>query len=119
MASNWKILEKETRLITALVVLCQDYVLVDEEFMKNSKIKKNMRSPEFWIELAQELRGAIADKLSKQEDDEGYDEYGASTVSDKTIINYVMDPNNRFDLNDVICESVESWLKHFSGKRIK
>lgn len=116
MAANWKLLEKETRLITALVMMCQDYVLVDEEFMANTKIKKNIESAEFWIELAKELKGAIANHIDAGTT-EGYDDFGSLTVSEKMLMSYVMSPANRFELNDIICESVENWLKHFSGKR--
>lgn len=119
--SNWKSIEKESNLTTALVVLCQDYVVVDEEFMSNSKIKKNLNNADFWIELANTLRGTVSSYLhNKNEvDDEGYDEYEANEVSDGVLMDFIMNPANRFELNDIICETVESWLKHFGKRKSK
>lgn len=115
--SNWKLLEKETNLKTALIVLCQDYVIVDEEFMSNAKIKKNINNAKFWIDLADALFGAIKIYVCEKNgvDMEGYDD-DEFCVSDDVILDFVMDANNRFELNDIICETVEKWLKHF-GRR--
>lgn len=110
---NWNIINKESNTITALVVLCQDYVTVDEEFMSNHKIKRNLQNPEFWIEMAHSLRGAIALYIQQQNDCISYDEYEDSEVSDAVIANFALNPSNRFELNDIICDAVESWLKHF------
>lgn len=112
--SNWSKLKNESALTSALVVLCQDYVLFDDEFSGNKKIKKNVSNATFWIELAHELRGNIETNL--RSDQEGYDEIDWDGVSDNELLAYIMDIENRFALNDIICQTIESWLKHF-GKR--
>ena len=113
---NWKKLSKESPLSIALVVLAQDYVLVDEEFMNNAKIAKNMDNQDFWIEVAQLLRTAVSDHMNKTSSVE-LDVYEDTSVDEKVMFNYVMDMNNRFELNDVICETIDEYLKHASGKR--
>ena len=116
--SNWKEINNESNMTAAMVVLCQDYVLADEEFMSNAKIKKNMNNAGFWIELAHSLHGAVGNHLcNTAEDSDGYDEYEASGVTDGAIMNFVMNPKNRFELNDIICESIDSYLSHFGKKR--
>ena len=120
--SNWNVINKEPNAIAALVIMCQDYVLIDEEFMANEKVKKHMNSEMFWIELAQELNGKVNEKLQSEMEGEvesGYDDYEDSRVSDTAVLNYIMDPSNRFELNDMICETVDRWLKHFGHKRFR
>lgn len=117
--TNIKMIDREAHEIVALVVLCQDYVLADEEFMANEKIKKNMQNAEFWIELAHSLRGAVAEYIRSKSDSDGYDECDSTAISERTILNFVLDPANRFELNDIICDSVENWLKYFGNKRFK
>ena len=115
----WKMINKESNLTTALLVLCQDYIIIDEEFASNQKIKKRWNDAEFWIELAQLLRGSLVIYLQEKVgvDNEGYDEYEAVGVSDIMILNFVMNPFNRFELNDIICETVESWINHSGRKK--
>ena len=112
---NIKSINQESNTTVALMVLCQDYVLADEEFMANEKVRKNMQNADFWIELAHGLHGAVSEHL-RSDDNDGYDEYENVGVTDNMIINFIMDPTNRFELNDIICDSVENWLHHF-GKR--
>lgn len=118
--SNWKIITEESSVIAALVIMCQDYVLIDEEFMVNEKIQKNINNETFWIELAQELQGKVNEKFQIEfdvENEGGYDDCDECHVSDVTILNFIMNPSNRFELNDMICETIERWLKHFGNKR--
>jgi hypothetical protein len=115
---NIKLINQESHTITALLVLCQDYVLADEEFMANDKIKRNMKDVEFWIELAHGLSGAVSEYIRVNNgEQEGYDEYESNAVSEKAILDFVLDPSNRFELNDIICDSIENWLTHFGGRR--
>lgn len=117
--STWNKINKEQHITTALVVLCQEYVRTDEEFSNNAKIKKNFKSCDFWIELAQELHGAIALYLQNQDigfEAEGYDDCD-SVITDNEVLNFVMDPTNRFELNDIICDTISGWIKHFGNKR--
>ena len=109
--SNWSELKKESALTAALVVLCQDYVMYDEEFLENKNIKKCMSKASFWIELAKELRGTIESNFATEQ--EGYDDVDSISVSESQVLSYVLDPENRFAINDMICETIESWLKHF------
>lgn len=113
---NIKSINQESHATVALMVLCQDYVLADEEFMANEKIQKNMRNADFWIELAHGLHGAVRESL-KVNDDEGYDECDDTSVTDNAVMDFIMDPTQRFELNDIICDSVENWLRHFGNKR--
>ena len=118
--SNWKLMDRESNTITALVVLCQDYVLMDEEFMANVKVQNNMNNESFWIELAQELYGKIHEQLSAtfvSEHEGAYDDCDECGVSEDVVLNFVMNPTHRFDINDIICETVDGWLKHFGHKR--
>lgn len=111
---NWKKAGNDA-LTTALVLVAQNYALFDDELTTNAKFKKNIDSPDFWIEIAQALRASVAENISSSDDTE-YDAY-EETIDDKTIFNYVMSPNNRFELNDVICDTIEEYLKHCGGKR--
>ena len=98
---NWKFIEQQPSHVAALVILCQDYVLLDEEFMANPKIEKNMRNTAF---------------LCKDSDIEAeYDECEVVEINDVDILNFIMDPTNRFELNDLICQTIENWLKHFGS----
>lgn len=112
---NIKSINRESHATVALMVLCQDYVLADEEFMANEKIQKNMRNADFWIELANSLYGAVRESL-RVENEEGYDECDNDGVTEAAIMDFIMDPTQRFDLNDIICDSVENWLRHFGKK---
>lgn len=113
--ASWKQLNNESATTVALAVLCQDYVLCDDEFMKNDKIKKSLSSPKFWIELAHTLRGAIASSMQTEELD--YDD--EQEISDNVILDFALNYENKLLLNDLICESVEGWLSHFSTKKRK
>ena len=115
---NWKRINEEPHSIAAMVVLCQDYVLVDEEFMNDVKIKSNADNPDAWIEMAESLYNVVSAHLEKMNGDrEGYDDYDASTVTDSMVPNFVMNPKNRFDLNDMICDTVENWIKHAKKRK--
>ena len=110
----WNKLTQQSNDITALIVICQDYVLSDEEFMNTYQIQRNMNKPEFWIELADELYGNIENYIRKDEDPQEVDEdFAETTVSRGAIRDFFMNPTNRFELNDIICDTIESWLKHF------
>ena len=117
---NWKAINSESSAIAALVVLCQDYVLIDEEFMANSKVQKNMNNESFWIELAQELHGKVHGQLNAkfaQENEGAYDDCDDCVVPDDVVLDFIMNTTNRFELNDIICETIDNWLKHFGRKR--
>lgn len=113
-------IDKESSAITALVVLCQDYVLIDEEFMANPKVQKNMNNAAFWIELAQALYGKIHEQIKagfNSENDGAYDDCDECAMPEDVVLDFIMNPTNRFTLNDVICETIDGWLKHFGHKR--
>ena len=116
--SNWKRINEEPHSIAAMVVLCQDYVLADEEFMNDTKIETNSNNPEAWIEMAESLYGTVSAHLEKTTGGrEGYDDYDASTVTDSMVLDFIMNPQNRFDMNDMICDTVENWIKHAKKRR--
>jgi hypothetical protein len=101
-----------------MVVLCQDYVLADEEFMNDTKIKANSDNPETWIEMSESLYATVSSHLEKMNGNrEGYDDYDASTVTDSMVLDFIMNPKNRFDMNDMICDTVENWIKHAKRRR--
>ena len=102
-------LYKETPTITAIAVMAQDFVLFDEEFGTNKKIQKNVDKQAFWIDIAQTIYDKLAQSLVNTMDEEGFDEQ-ESSVSDVAIYNYVLDHKNRLNLNDIICDAVESWI---------
>jgi hypothetical protein len=115
---NWKRINDVPHSITAMIVLCQDYVLADEEFMNNQKIKSSANNPEAWIEMAESLYSNVSVYLEKANGNrEGYDDYDASNVTDSMILNYIMNPNNRFDMNDMICDAIENWIKYSKQRR--
>jgi hypothetical protein len=108
---NSKLIEQESRTIVALMMICQDYVIADEEFMSNNKIKRNLENTEFWIELAHALYGAISSYLQEKSSViDGYDDDVA--IPESAVRNYAIDPTNRFEMNDMICDTVDNWIKH-------
>ena len=114
---GYKKIAKEPNVIVALTILCQDYILFDDEFANNKKISKKMNDEEFWLELSKHLYGSVKELLENGKEDDGeYDEFEDSGVSDNEILAYVLNTENRFDLNDMIVNTVEHWLK-FRGKR--
>ena len=116
---NMKMLEKESHTTVAMVVLCQDYVLVDQEFVENDRVAEKMQDIGFWIDVARNLYNIVSIHLSNNMDNEGYDEFDAPTIDDVSVMSYIIDPANRFELNDLICETIDTWVKHFgrNGKR--
>lgn len=114
---NIKLLNKESHTTVALAVLCQDYVLTDQEFMESERIKEKMQSTGFWIDVAHNLYGVVSVHLANNMDTEGYDDFDAPDVNDEAVLNYAIDPANRFELNDMICESIETWLKNSKNRK--
>ena len=113
---NWKKLAKESSLIVALAVLCQDYVIADEEFMNNTKLQKNIDNQDFWIDLSHSLKAAIGEHMNGSADNE-FDAFEDTSIDEKVMFNYIMNIDNRFEINDVICQTIDEYLTHMSGKR--
>lgn len=106
-----KNIAKEKNTTIALVVLCQDYVLFDDELMRDVNIKKNLHNEDFWAELSKHLYGTIKATLEKMREDSGeYDEFEDTDITESEVLHYVLNTDNRFDLNDMILETVEAWL---------
>ena len=110
--SNWKRLIKEPNTVSVLAIMCHDYAVFDEEFSKNPNVKTNVDNADIWINLAHSLRGVISAHLEKKLKNEGYDEYEECNVTDAMIIHFAMMSKNRLTLNDMICDTVETWLRH-------
>ena len=111
MAKNIQRMVKEP-VTTGLVFLIQDFVLFEEVMINNSKIKANEKNPQFWIELADIVKADIYDAMKNNEDMIEDDDYAAYNPSDRKVLEYMLNSNNRVYLNDMIVDAVESWLKH-------
>ena len=110
--------KKNNGQITSMAELCKDYVLYDEELMANSKIKKHINNDVFWREIGQMCQSKVKALIeSKDVDENEYDDFEDFGVSDKTVIAFAINPENRFEVNDLILESVEDWLAQFGAKR--
>ena len=106
--------KKNNGQITSMAELCKDYVLYDEELMANPKIKKHINNDVFWREIGQICQSKVRDYLESQSEDENeYDDVDDYGLSDKTVIAFAINPENRFDVNDLILDSIEDWLLHF------
>lgn len=114
---NYKNITNESNVTVALIVLCQDYILFDDELMKHSIIKRNLKSDVFWIELSKHLYGTISSYLeSKRFDESEYDEFEDTSVKEFEVLEFILDTDNRFELNDMILDTVEDW-KGLKGKK--
>lgn len=110
-------MSKESNVTIALIVLCQDYILFDDELMKNNTIKKSMQIEDFWVELSKHLYGTVRAYLeSKRFDESEYDEFEDTSVKESEVLDFILDTNNRFELNDMILDTVEDW-KGLKGKK--
>lgn len=104
-------LYKESPAITAIAMMAQDYVLFDEECYANQKIKKNFQNQNFWLDISQNIFNTVSDLIAKKnrDDSDDIDEQDIQ-ISDKMVYNYILNAENRFYLNDIICEAVENWI---------
>lgn len=115
--SNYKKIAKESNVVVALVVLCQNYILYDDALTENKSIKKNLNDEGFWIELSKHLYGSVKEYLEKERVDEcEYDEFEDAGVTDAEILEYVLNTDNRLDFNDMIFDTVDNWIK-MKGKK--
>jgi hypothetical protein len=114
---NKKTIAKESNTTVALVVLCQDYILYDEELTNNTHLKKKLHDDELWLELSKHLYGKIKEHMERQRVVEGeYDEFEDIDIQEVEVLAFALNMDNRFELNDMILDTVENWVK-FKGKK--
>ena len=114
---NKKIIAKESNATVALVVLCQDYILYDEELKNNANLKKKLHDDDLWLELSKHLYGKIKEYMERQRVVEGeYDEFEDVGVQEVEVLMFALNMDNRFEINDMILDTVEDWIK-FKGKK--
>ena len=113
-SDNWNTITVQSTETIALTVLCQSYVIVDEEFSNNPIVKNHMNDPAMWTAMAEVAYGAMFDFLDRRSNvdnegmDDGYDEIVGVTQDD--VLNFIMDPRNRFEMNDILCDSIDKAL---------
>jgi hypothetical protein len=77
-----------------------------------------MDNPDAWVEIAEYLNGAVRTHLEKINDRQNeYDDCDEPSVTESMVLDFIMNPKNRFDLNDIICDSIETWLKHAKKRK--
>ena len=94
---------------SALIVVAQNFVCYDDTFMSTKIIAANLKNRKFWEAVADNIKAEIIDGLTT--DKEGYDDIDIVVPSDNTVLDYIVNIDNRLELNDMVVDAVESWLK--------
>ena len=87
--------------ILATAMMCQDFVLEDQELMQSNLIKDNLDNPDFWYEMGETTLCAI----------EGFI-VGHYRKNSPSNIDFLFDTNNRIEINDLIIQSITTALKN-------
>lgn len=98
----------KTHTIMAIAVLCQDFALEDEELMQNNVIKDNLGNLDFWYDVGEKTMCAIEGSL-----------FSKNRKGTPSTLDFIMDINNRIEINDIILQSLQVFVKNYNMEMIE
>ena len=90
-------------ILAAIAMMCQDFVLEDQELMQSNVIKEKLDDVSFWNEAGENTLCAIEGfMLSKYKN-------GAPSM-----MSFIFDTRNRLEINDIILQSITVFIKNYN-----